>query len=350
MTKFADCSSRLKIMRTVLQPVILILWISLTGCSASKDQIFQMNGPTMGTWYSIKVSQVPATVDMKSLELAVKAELDHIDLLMSTYKPESELSKLNRFEVNTEFGLSAETLEVLNISKSVWKLSDGAFDPTIGPLVNLWGFGPDIKHDAVPDAAEIQRLLQSVGFDSIVLSDSGVLKKSPVSLDLSAVAKGYAVDKLALLLESLGVFHYLVEVGGELRAGLSKTEGKAWVVGVEKPSNGPQTAQAIINITEMAIATSGDYRNYFEQAGKRYSHTLNPKTGYPIEHHLASVSVIHKSCAYADAWATALTVLGPERGLALAEAQGLAVYMLVKEGNGFVSLQTKEFAGFLFKD
>ena len=350
MAKFADSSSRLKIMRTVLQPVILILWISLAGCSASKGQIFQITGPTMGTWFSVKITQAPPSLDMKALESAIKEELNRIDLLMSTYKPESELSRLNRFKLNAEFGLSAETLEVLNISKSIWALSEGAFDPTIGPLVNLWGFGPDIKHDSVPDAADIQRMVQSVGMASVELSPTGVTKTNAVQLDLSAVAKGYAVDQLARLLESRGVLHYLVEVGGELRAGLNKANGKAWVVGVEKPSNGPQQAQARINISQMAIATSGDYRNYFEQAGKRYSHTLNPKTGYPIEHALASVSVVHKSCAYADAWATAITVLGPELGLATAKAQGLAVYMLVKKGDGFTSLQTQEFADLLFED
>ena len=335
----------------LLQPVILcLLALWITGCSVSEDpqaRYHTFNGPTMGTWYNVKIQGLPESLSQNAVKQAIDAELNAVNEKMSTWREDSELSQFNQAPVQTPFALSEDTRQVLAISAEVYEASGGAFDITVGPLVNLWGFGPGKQEDTVPDTEDIHRLLQEIGADALQFQGEQVNKSRPVQIDLSAVAKGYGVDKVALRLESLGIRRYMVEVGGEIRVGDAKLSGEPWKIAIEEPQTLQRSIQKVLNLHQVAIATSGDYRNFYEKDGKRYSHTIDPRTGSPVTHPLASVSVIHESCAYADAYATALTVLGPEESLKLAEKLNLAVYLLVKTETGFKALQSESFSRYV---
>ena len=289
------------------------------------------------------VADQPAPNDLAE---RIDAALDVVDLSMSTYKTESEISRFNALSVNASQQISADFAHVLNVSESVWQQSNGAFDPTVGPLVDLWGFGPVPGDNVVPTDDQIDAALAAIGYQHVQLADGQLAKSSPVRLDLSAVAKGYAVDQVADLLEMLALPDYLVEVGGEMRLSGFNPKGQPWRIAVEQPTVIPQV-QRIIELGDVAMATSGDYRNYFEVDGVRYAHTIDPRTGRPINHSLASVTVLAPTCAEADAWATALTVLGEEQGLAVAEQLNLPVYMLVKVEAGFKAVSSSAFAPYL---
>ncbi len=325
----------------------MFIVISLLGCSRIEPPVQHFSGPVMGTWYNVKLAQIPDNIDLDQIKGQVLDELEAINHLMSTYLKDSELSRFNQIEPGVFFELSPQTLQVLEISREVWQQSSGAFDVTVEPLVNLWGFGSDGNRNQAPPEELIAKAKKNVGFEALVFDHYRVMKNRPVQVDLSAVAKGYAVDRVANLLEQQGITHYMVEVGGEIRVGGAKSEGVPWKIGIEKPLVGTRAVQLAVAITDIAVATSGDYRNYFEQDGVRYSHTINPVTGYPITHNLASVTVLHKSCAFADAYATAFMVMGADKALKLAEKLGLPVYLLVKTDNGFQALHSSHFEKYL---
>ena len=245
--------------------------------------------------------------------------------------------------------MSRETAEVVALALEVSELSRGSFDVTVGPLVNLWGFGPDPARDRVPGDDEIAAALAGIGYGKLRLragAEPALWKEAPLYADLSAVAKGYAVDRVAALLEARGVRNYLVDIGGEMRAAGRKQSGALWRVAVQSPAGGGDLAR-VLEVTDVAVATSGDYRNYFELAGTRYSHTIDPRSGRPIRHNLASVTVVDSSAARADALATALNVMGVESGAALAEELQLPVLFIVKEDDGFRERPTSAFARYL---
>jgi thiamine biosynthesis lipoprotein len=244
--------------------------------------------------------------------------------------------------VGQEMQISEDFARVLQISHDVWQRSGGAFDPTIGPLVDLWGFGPTVTDNTAPSTQQLSLAVRNIGFQHLILDDLSLSKTRPVQLDLSAVAKGYAVDLVADMLEMLGLPDYLVEIGGEIRASGSNPNGQIWRVAIEEPAL-ISSVNRVIPVAESAVATSGDYRNYFEQEGIRYSHILDPRSGSPIKHNLASVTVLSNSCAEADAWATAFLVMGAEPGLQLAEQLKLPVYLLTKEGDTFKVANSEAF-------
>lgn len=335
----------------------------LSGCD-SDPVIIKYAGPIMGTQYHVSVvthqGQSLDKAAREALAQGIKNALVDVDLKMSTYKQQSELSRFNQAAVGEWFSVSPETATVVREALQIAGQSQGAFDPTIGPLVNLWGFGPDLRPDQVPSEAELALAFEQVGYQSVSVrqgltargdGDTGTLaqpmalkKDKAVYLDLSAIAKGFGVDQVARYLNQQGFRSYLVEVGGELRLKGHKPDGSAWRIAIEKPSSGGQVVQQVLALTDIAVATSGGYRNYFEADGQRFSHTIDPATGMPITHKLASVTVLHHSSATADALATTLMVMGPEQGLAFARTEGLAVYMLVKaEGDGFEVVQTEPF-------
>ncbi|WP_290588761.1 MULTISPECIES: FAD:protein FMN transferase [unclassified Ketobacter] len=336
-----------------LQPVIIsLVWISLliTGCSRSEaPDLLEFSGRTMGTWYTVKVVDLPPTSTAQALAAVIEAELNNVNSKMSTYKADSELSRLNQAAVGEPFPVSRDTFEVISRSLDIWRLSQGAFDITIGPLVNLWGFGPNGSPDRLPTRSEMKQAWNRVGSDGLTLhmDDLELVKRKDLYVDLSAIAKGYAVDRVAEALENQGVRRYLVEVGGEIRAGNSKSPTHSWQVAVEEPVSSKREVHKVIKLDNSAMATSGDYRNYFEVEGKRYSHTIDPRDGKPISHDLVSATVIMPSCADADAWATAMMVLGPDLGLQIAEANNLAVYMIVKAGSGFDSRYSPAFGRYI---
>ena len=297
----------------------------------------------MGTTYHITViaDQLPPS----DIEQQIDQLLSKVDHSMSTYKKDSEISRFNRLNVGQQLEISQEFADVLQISREIWQLSEGAFDPTLGPLVDLWGFGPKATGDLIPSDQDITSALKNTGFDGVVLKGLILTKNKPVALDLSAVAKGYAVDIVSNYLEMSALPDYLVEVGGEIRVSGFNSEGMPWRVAIEQPQL-LASVNKIVGLTDMSIATSGDYRNYFERDGIRYSHTIDPRTGKPIDHNLASVTVLIDSCAEADAWATAFSVLGAQQSIELAEKLDLAMYMLVRQNDQFIASSSRSFKSY----
>jgi thiamine biosynthesis lipoprotein len=293
-------------------------------------------GRAMGTVFSVKVVP-PADADLTEAEVAsaVGAAITDVDHRMSTYRGDSELSRFNRHGAEP-FAASPELVEVMAEAQRVSALSGGAFDITVGPLVDVWGFGPT-PVAAPPGEDEISRLLAATGFGRLeVDTATGSLRKADAALrcDLSAIAKGYAVDRAAEALAGLGATGYMVEIGGEVRAAGRTGDGAVWRIGIERPQLERGGVWGVVELTDTALATSGDYRNYYERDGVRISHTIDPRTGRPITHALASVTVVHPSCMTADALATALNVLGPEAGPDLAAREGIAALFLVREPGG----------------
>jgi len=320
----------------------ILSMFTLFSCLTKNEEVVHITGNTMGTYYSVKV--VGADVDREALKVQVDGLLKEVNNVFSTYIKDSELSKLNKSHLSIPIKITPVLAEVLKLSKSIYKDSEGAFDVTIGPLVNLWGFGPD-KIRKQPTDQEIMKKMSDVGSDHFRLIESTIIKSKPnLYIDLSAIAKGQGVDDVALILTSIGFKSFLVEIGGEVRGQGLKPDGSKWRIGIEKPSEElGQAIQKVIDLDNMSIATSGGYRNYLKYGDKIFSHTINPKTGRPVDHKLVSVSVLNPSCAVADAWATAFMVLGAEKGLDIANRLGLKAYFLVKTDKGFKELQSSKF-------
>ncbi|WP_237064791.1 FAD:protein FMN transferase [Microbulbifer guangxiensis] len=320
----------------------------IVGCTPGEDT-WRLSGPTMGTSYHITVVSPPATLERDQLQAAIDIELQAVNQEMSTYIPDSELMRFNRGPVGEAVPVSGHLAEVVELSLDIFRRSEGAFDITVGPLVNLWGFGPGPEPETTPGDDAIDALLKTVGSDALQVerNPDRLTRTRPVELDLSAIAKGHGVDRVAQLLEEQGIENYLVEIGGELRTAGVNPKGARWRIGIERPVPSGSVVQLPVEISGYAMATSGDYRNYYERDGVRYAHSIDPRTGRPLQHRLASVTVLAESCAEADGLATALNVMGAEAGLQLAEREGLAVYMLVKTDEGFEPVASTAFEPFL---
>ncbi len=309
------------------------IWILaglLVGCGGPGYQ--HHGGGAMGTGYRV-TANCPGEVGDR-----VAAVLDAVNADMSTYLPESTLSGFNRGSVGVWLPVSADLVEVVEAARGLSELSDGAFDVTVGPLVNLWGFGPDGAPAQRPEPARVDSVRAKVGYGYLESrrAPPALLKSTDVYVDLSAIAKGFAVDRIAQTLLELECSDFLVDVGGEVRAFGANPQGGAWRIGVEVPDADSLGAiQRVLRISGAGLATSGDYRNFIEMDGERFAHTIDPRTGYPVEHRLASVTVVHESAMLADGYATLLNVLGPEDGFALAERLGLSALFLIRTPNGF---------------
>ncbi|WP_108446215.1 FAD:protein FMN transferase [Halomonas denitrificans] len=330
--------------------VSLLLGLLLAGCSERDrplDSPVTLQGDIFGTFYQVSIADPLTQGEANALEEGLLAELEAVDAAMSTWRDDSELMAFNRAPLGKWQPLSDHLIEVLAIGQSVAEASGGAFDMTIGDLVNLWSFGPEARPREVPDDAVLAERLAEVGPDSLEVDAEArqARRLRDVFVDLSGVAKGHATDRVAAYLDRQGLEHYLVNLGGEIKvSGHRDGESAPWRIGIEVPRDGRPEARHVLALESIAVATSGDYRNYFEEDGQRYSHTLDPRTGRPIEHRLASATVVHPSDAWADAWATALLVLGEEAGMALARERGLAVLMLVRQGEGWISLASPALA------
>jgi thiamine biosynthesis lipoprotein len=305
----------------------------LVACTPDQP-VVAVSGKTMGTTWSVKV--VSDEINPSNLQQELDDRLVSLNEVFSTYIPESELSLLNR--ASGLVPISDELARVLDVSQDVYELSEGAFDVTVGPLVNLWGFGPDGPRNGVPDDLEIADAMSRVGFSRVTIEGRELARPDGLVIDLSAVAKGYAVDVLAQLLESKGADRYLVEIGGEVKTRGLNDRDQPWVIGIEAPDMEIRRLYGTIPVTNHGMATSGDYRNFFELEGRFYSHTLDPSTGWPVTHNLASVTVLHESAAFADGLATAFSVLGLDKTMAIAEANNLKVFAIIRENGGFRSL------------
>ena len=310
-----------------------------SGCSSPLEQAgpetVKLTGFAMGTAYSVTVPGADAR-DEPPIALAVREELERVDALMSTYREDSELSLFNRHDSSDPFPLSEDTYAVLASAQAVSKQTGGAFDVTVGPLVDAWGFGPAGESEP-PSEAELDRLLGDAGWSKLTLNDADrtATKAVPkLRCDLSAIAKGFAVDRVASALEGLGFADYLVEVGGEVRAGGLNEERKPWRLGVERPNESGRTVQRILPVSGTGLATSGDYRQFREVGGERFSHVIDPRTGKPATSRVASATVLDPSAMRADAFATALVVLGEAEGLRVAERANLAALLIIRDREG----------------
>ena len=325
--------------------LLLVAFLLASGCS-EPDALVEIHGSTMGTTYSVKLVDLPPGLTADALKAQIDARLDTVNALMSTYRPDSELSRFNASRSTDWFPVDPELADLVARAQSISDLSDGAFDVTVGPLVNLWGFGPDAHPFRIPDQQTIDETRTRVGHDKLDVRDQPpALRKAHPELyvDLSAIAKGYGVDQVADLLDRLGVTAYLAEIGGELGAKGTKPGDQPWRIAIERPEATSRSVYRIVALEDDAMATSGDYRNFFEQDGRIYSHTIDPGTGRPVAHALASVTVITEDCATADALATTFLVLGPERGLSLAESLGVGAFFVSRVGDDYAHSATSAF-------
>ncbi len=328
----------------LLLPLVLSLLVATSPLAAS-DPV-ALHGKAFGTSYSIKLHGAQDSVESDKLSSQLTDLLETIDREMSLWRDDSELTQFNLSESVDWLPVSYETAEVVLAAIEVGRATDGAFDPTVAPLVRLWSFGPQQQPLHLPSEEQIAAARQHVGIDLIEarLSPPGLRKLDPaVQLDLNAIAKGDAVDRVSALLAEYDSQGYMVEIGGEVRTFGTNEHGSPWAIGIERPVVGQRAVHAILDLHDASLATSGDYRNFVVADGKRYSHTIDPRSGRPIEHALAAVSVIADSCMLADAWATSIMVLGPEEGLRTAEANGVEALLILHEGDGFVERRTAGF-------
>jgi len=323
---------------------------TLAACGRSAPRVaMHFSGATMGTTYNVKIAGHRLEAKQHGpLHEAVHAALDHVNRGMSLYREDSELARFNRHRAGTPFVMSNEMFDVFTAAQSVSELSRGAFDITVAPLVESWGFGPD-RRRTLPSREVLSARRRAVDYRALRLdpADRSVTKtRADITADLNAIAKGYGVDLAARVLDARGVENYLVEAGGEVRARGVNADGRAWQIGIERPDALPQRAHYVAPLAGRAMATSGDYRIYVEHDGTRYCHEIDPARGAPIDHGLASVTVVADDCMRADALATALIVLGLDKGLALAEANGIAAYFIQRNGAALRERMTNAFASF----
>ena len=296
-------------------------WMMVSCEPSYESGVVSFTGQTMGTRYKVSLAaKAPSSqwpTDTNHVRRLVNQKLDEINRQMSTYDPESEISRFNQSESNEWFPVSDETAFVVAFALEIGARTEGAFDPTIGPVVNVWGFGPGQQKEVVPSEQAILKALARIGYQKLeVRKDPPALRKSNpgIYLDLSAIAKGYAVDQVTELLKAQGFGGTLVEIGGEVRTTGSKPDLSPWRIAIEKSEHSPQPFQQVLELSDAALATSGDYYNFFVKDGIRYSHSIDPQTGRPVHHALAVVSVQADTCMEADALATALLVMGTDRG------------------------------------
>ncbi|MCP5334296.1 MAG: FAD:protein FMN transferase [Oceanospirillaceae bacterium] len=330
-------------LRSILLSLILFLTVA---CSESPIPVERIQGYTMGTTYHIQWRKHEGA-DAAVMQPKVDALLAHVNQQMSTYIPDSELSLFNKTPAPAKIPASSELRFVLSQSLEINHMSGGYFDVTVGPLVNLWGFGPDEMNEKKPSDEQIRIAKAEVGSDALSIGDDWVAKSAQRYVDLSAIAKGFGVDQVAALLEQQGIKDYLVEIGGELRIKGQKQPGMNWKVAVEAPDVSERRVQKVLSVADIGMATSGDYRNYFEVNGERFSHTIDPFTGSPVRHKLASVTILHPQCSMADGLATTMMVMGEEKAPAFATAHNIAAYFIVSTDNGFKEIMTPAFAALI---
>ena len=344
--------SSLSIRLTPYSSLLTVFLLLSSGCSEPKTRSLQFNGPTMGSTWSVQIPFAPDNLPPAEIEWAIVAILDDINHKMSTYIKDSELSLINASPSTEWIEVSSELYDVLAASDRISRETDGAFDITVGPLVNLWGFGPDKKPEQIPADELINARKKHTGNHLIELrpSPAAIRKLDPeVYLDLSGIAPGYAADRVASRLEELAITDYLVDITGEVRARGVNDRHESWRVGIEKPLLDRRTVQHIVKLENTGLTTAGDYRNFFMYEGRRYSHTIDPATGRPVAHNLTLVTVIHPSATLADALDTALMVMGPERALAYANRNKIAALFILNRDNVLTEMYSDSFAPYLIK-
>lgn len=338
----------LKMKRILLSVGVLFGCLSLLlGCDLSPKPV-NLTGVTMGTTYSVTFLSQDDLPSSSVIKAKIESLLEDVNNQMSTYRKDSELSQFNQQDSRAPFAVSEATAKVVTEAIRINSLTDGALDVTVGPLVNLWGFGPDGRVDSAPSNELIETRRAMTGIEHLSVKDNNLIKTNPdLYVDLSSIAKGFGVDMIAKYLSSLEIKNFLIDIGGELQLKGVNQNGLPWRIAIEKPVDGQQTVQEIVSPGDMAMATSGDYRNYFEENGARYSHTIDPKTAKPINHRLVSVTVLNPSCMTADGLSTAFMVMGPEKAIALANREKIAAFFIVKTDKGFKEIVSDAFKPYL---
>jgi thiamine biosynthesis lipoprotein len=319
------------------------------GCTREPPEI-AFSGPTMGTTYSVKVANAPKSVDPRTIQAAIDEVLERIDREMSGYRSDSELSRFNRSTSTDWFEVSEDVVKVVDEALTVAAASQGALDITVAPLVDLWGFGPSGEPAELPPAELVERVRARTGYQKLkTRAQPPALRKDlpDLTLDLNAVAPGFASDLLFHHLTALGLDNVMIDIGGEIRARGRNAKGEAWRIAVEKPVDAEPEPYAIVQLDDMAITTSGEYRHYYVRDGQRYSHTIDPRTGRPVQHALASVVVVSTTALNADAWTTALNVLGETAGYALAAQRNIPAMFIVQDGPKWRAHMTPAFNAYL---
>lgn len=307
----------------------------LSGCG-NGDTLERFDGPTMGSHYSVQYVRHSGGPGPKAVQAEVENILAEVDRQFSTYRSDSDVERFNALPANSCQSMPGPVLELVRVGEQLSVQSEGAFDLTVEPLLNLWGFGPQSRGEQVPGAEALASVRQRVGHGHLRIDGDRLCKDAAVEVDFNSIAAGHAVDRIAARLQALGIDNYLVEATGELKAVGHKPDGSPWRIALEEPRDDRQVAERVIEVDGYGVSTSGDYRHYFEQDGTRYSHTLDARTGAPVRHNLASVTVIHPSALMADGLSTLLLILGPERGWDYAEKHGVGVFFVLREEGRFV--------------
>jgi thiamine biosynthesis lipoprotein len=334
-----------------VQVLLISFAISFAPAISCAKQEHLIHGRTMGTTYHVTVV-TGYFQGISGLKEKIDARLEDINRSMSTYRTSSEISRFNRFKkAGRKFKISDDFFRVMTTGRTIYRLSDGAWDATVKPLVDLWGFGPGSRSSKVPPQNEIAALLPDIGFSNIEIPASGYLlkKRAAVTVDLSSIAKGYGVDQVGDILRKNGFENYLVEIGGEIIAAGNRKDDRPWRIGINRPQADAAFDEVykVVDLRNQAFATSGDYRNFFEVNGVRYSHVIDPRTGYPVSNGVVSVSIITDTCTLADGLATAVMVMGADKGLdlinRLAGVEGLII--VEKDDGTLVDYYSKGLAG-----
>ena len=328
----------------ILSPIAFLCSCSETETSQTP---IQLNGQTMGTSYNITIIDKPKFLSASRLEKLVENELSDINSQMSNWNANSEISRVNRNSSNKAIPISQQLLEVITAANEIHYKSDGTFDITSAPIINLWGFGPNGANKTIPSQKAIDKALDLVGQTDLVkitTNPPALLKqKKGVVLNLSALAKGYGIDRIASLLKMQGIERFLVEIGGDLIASGTNRHGKPWSIGIEVPNYERRTVQSIVKIYDQAMATSGNYKNFFQKDGIRYSHIIDPKTGSPVQHNTVSATVLAQNAMFADGWATAMLAMGIENGMKIANNYGIAVFFITNNDKTFTTASSDAF-------
>ena len=321
---------------------LVTLIAALPGCGNS-DSMESFGGPTMGSTYSIKYVRREGLPAPKDVKVEVEKILAEVDQQMSTYRSDSDIEHFNDLPANRCQKMPPPILKLIRVGEQLSEQSEGSYDLTVEPLLNLWGFGPQARAETVPSAQAQAEVRQRVGYQHLRIDGDQLCKDAAVEVDFNSIAAGYAVDTIAAKLEAMGIHNYLAEATGELKAAGKKIDGSAWRVALEEPRDDQQVAERIIAVDGYGVSTSGDYRNYFQQDGRRYSHTFDARTGAPVLHTLASVTVIHPSALMADGLSTLLLILGPERGWDYAQAHDIGAFFVIRADTGFVTRTNQAF-------
>lgn len=334
-------------LRNLLQGACLVsmLAVTLSACDSKSERVEVLSGPTMGSTYTIKYVYNTSTPATDAVGVAVQNILDEVDRQMSTYRLDSDIARFNQSPANTCMKMPQPVLELAQYGYELSQRSDGAFDLTLGPLLDLWGFGPQARGKRVPSADEIAAAKAKIGYQHVHVVGEQLCKDADVKVEFNSIAAGYTVDRISQRFAELNIDSYMIEVTGELIAKGLKPDGSPWRIALEQPlGDGQRVIQRILEIDGYGLNTSGDYRNYFEENGVRFSHTIDPQVGAPISHRLASVTVVDRSTLHADGLGTLLLVLGPERGLAFAEEHKIAAFFVMRDGEGFATQVSSEFS------